>query len=262
MNKLRIVLSVVILLSLAGLAQAEEAELGITFDTTYVSKYIWHGFNYYGHDNSAIQPSIDVDRWGTGFGITLWHSRANRGRFRDLEEFDYILYYGNSVFEDTACATDYTFSWLYYDYTDAPTKDSDLQEFIMQLSWPNMLPGGSVPNYYLGRLWPAKSGSTALKDIGGWVHVLGLGYDWTMPGILPGDSEQIVSLIADLTYNDGYGGAGVDHDWSHATLGASTSFQIADNLTFTPAVYYQISMEDSVNKEDEVWTALSLTYKF
>ncbi len=262
MNKLRIVLSVVILLSVVGLAQAEQKELGITFDTTYVSKYIWHGINFYGHDNSATQPSIDVDLWGTGFGMTLWHSRANRGGFRDLEEFDYILYYSNSVFEDTPCATDYAVSWLYYDFTDATTRDSDLQELIMQFSLPNILPGDIVPTYFVGKLWPARSGSTVLKDIGGWVHVLGLGYDWTIPGFLPDSSEQVVSLIADITYNDGYGGVGVDHDWSHATLGASTSFQIADNLTFTPALYYQISMDDSVNDEDELWTALSLTYKF
>ncbi len=262
MSKVRILLSVVILLSLAGLVQAQEKELGVTFDTTYVSKYIWHGFNYYGHDNSAIQPSIDLDLWGTGFGVTVWHSRANRGRFRDLEEFDYILYYGDSAFEDTCFSTDYTISWLYYDYSDAPTKDSDLQEFVVQFSWPNMLPEGIVPSYYLGRLWPAKSGSAVLKDVGGWVHVIGLGYDWTIPDILPGSPEQVVSLFADLTYNDGYGGASVDHDWSHATLGASTSFEIAENLTFTPALYYQMSMDDSVNNEDEVWTGLSLTYQF
>ncbi len=262
MSNVRIVLSIVVLLPLVGLLQAEENEIGITFDTTYVSKYIWHGFNFYGHDNSAIQPSIDLDLWGTGFGLTLWHSRANRGRFRDLEEFDYILYYGDSSFEDTCFSTDYTISWLYYDYFDAPTKDSDLQEFVLQLSWLNMLPEGIVPSYYLGRLWPAKAGSAVLKDVGGWVHVVGLGYDWTISGIFPDSSEQVISLMADLTYNDGYGGAGVDHDWSHATLGASTSFEIAESLTFTPALYYQMSMDDSVNNEDEVWTSLSLTYKF
>jgi hypothetical protein len=248
--------------NLADLAQAEEKELGVTLDTTYVSEYIWHGFNFYGHDNAAIQPSIDVDLWGTGFGLVLWYSRATRSGFRDLEEFDYILYYGNSAFEDTTYTTDYTVSWLYYDFADAPTRDSDLQELMAQFSWPNMLPVDIVPSYTVGKLWPAKSASGVLKNIGGWVHVLGLGHDCTIPGVLPGSDEQVVSLMADLTYNDGYGSVAADHDWSHATLGASTSFQIADNLDFTPAVYYQISMDDSVNDEDEVWTSLSLTCGF
>ncbi|MHC4496312.1 MAG: hypothetical protein ACYSYM_10875, partial [Planctomycetota bacterium] len=159
MNTMRVLLTAVTLLSLAGLAQAEEKELGITFDTIYVSKYIWHGFNFYGHDNSAIQPSLDVDLWDTGFGMILWHSLATRSGLRDFEEFDYILYYGNGTFEDTAYATDYTVSWLYYDFFDAPTKDSDLQELMVQFSWPDMLPAGIVPSYTVGKLWPAKSGS-------------------------------------------------------------------------------------------------------
>lgn len=262
MNAVKIQLCAFMLLVSANLAQAEEGKLGITLDTTYVSKYIWHGFDFYADDHSATQPSVDVDLWGTGFGVTLWHSRANGSGFRDFEEFDYIVYYGNTAFADTPYAMDYTFSWLYYDYFDAPSRHSDLQEFIQSFSWPNLLPGGVVPSYSVGKLWPARSSSPVLKGIGGWVHVFGLGYDLTVPGILSNNPEQVVSLMADLTYNDGYNGATVDHDWSHATLGVSTGIQIAKNLTFTPGLYYQISMDDSVNREDEFWTSLSLTYKF
>ena len=262
MSRVGILLSVVLLSSVAGLAQADETELGVTLDTTYVSKYIWHGFNFYGHDDSAIQPSVDVDLWGTGFGVIFWSSWATNSGTRNIEEYDYILYYGNSVFEDTPYATDYTVNWLYFDFYDTPTKGSDLQEFAAQLSWPDLLPAGIVPSYYIGKLWPAKSGSAALKHIGGWVHELGLGYDWALPGIGPETPEQVVSLMANVAYNDGYGATGADHDWSHATVGASTSFEVAENLNFTPAVYYQISMDDSVNRDDELWTGLSLTYGF
>ncbi len=262
MNRARILLSAVMLSSLAGFVQADEGELGVTVDTTFVSKYIWHGINFYGHDNAALQPSVDVDLWGTGFGVLVWHSMATKGGSINLEEFDYILYYGGSVFDETPCAMNYTFNWLYYDFFDGPTRGSDLQELMAQFSWPELLPAGIVPNYTVGKLWPARSGSAALKHIGGWVHVLGLGYDLTMPGIGPETPEQVVSLMADVTYNDGYGSAGADHDWSHATVGASTSFEVAENLDFTPGVYYQISMDDSVNPNDEVWTSLSLTYGF
>jgi long-subunit fatty acid transport protein len=54
----------------------------------------------------------------------------------------------------------------------------------------------------------------------------------------------------------------VDHDWSHAVFGASTGFTVTDKLTFTPGIYYQISMDDSVNPEDEYWFSLSMTYTF
>lgn len=250
------------LLGLSGLAQADKGDLGFTFDTAYVSKYMWNGFNFYGHDNGAIQPSMDVDLWGTGFGATFWASYALKSGSRDLEEFDYILYYSGQFLDDTAFATDYTVSWLYFDFYDAPTRALDLQELMAQFSWPELLPSGVVPSYTVGKLWPAKSGSAAIKHIGGWIHVLGLGYGVTMPGLTAEDPEQVISLLADLAYNDGFGAPGADHDWSHATFGASTSFSVAENLAFTPAVYYQMSMEDSVNPDDEVWATLSLTYGF
>lgn len=262
MSKTKLVLSMLVLSCLAGLVQAEERKLGVTLDTTYVSKYMWHGFNFYGHNNAAVQPSVDLDLWGTGFGATVWASWATESGSRNLEEFDYILYYGNRVFEDTPYSTDYTLSWLYYDYYDSASRGSDLQEMIAQVSWPSICPFGTVPSYTVGKLWPARSGAPALKHIGGWVHVLALGYDLTLPGMLPDTPEQVVSLMADLTYNDGYGVPLADHDWSHATLGASTAFSLAPNLDFTPGVYYQISMDDTVNPDDEVWTSLSLTYGF
>lgn len=262
MNRTSILLSVVMLLGLVAWVQADERELGVTLDTTFVSKYMWHGFNFYGHSNGAVQPNVNVDLWGTGFGAMAWGSWAMESGNRDLEEFNYVLNYGNSVFADTPYATNYTVNWLYYDYYDAPSRDSDLQELNAQLSWPELLPAGIVPNYTVGKLWQARSGSAVLKGVSGWVHVLGLGYDLSLPDLFPDMPEQVISLMTDLTFNDGYGAAGVDHDWSHATVGASTSFPIVENLSFTPGVYYQISMDDSVNTDDEFWTSLSLAYAF
>jgi hypothetical protein len=246
---------------LASTVLAEGEMPGVTLDTTYVSKYIWHGFDLYG-DHGAIQPSVDIDLWGSGFGVMVFHSRANRSGFRNMEEFNYIPYYSNSAFADSAWATDYSVSWLYYDYYDNKSSDADLQEVVLSFSWPNLPLGGIVPSYTTGKLWPTSSNAPGMRNIGGWVHVFGLGYDLKTSPIVPGTDEQVFSLIADLTYNDGYNGADVDHDWSHVTLGVSTSFDLGNNLTFAPAVYYQISMDDSVNDEDEVWTGLSLSYSF
>jgi hypothetical protein len=66
----------------------------------------------------------------------------------------------------------------------------------------------------------------------------------------------------DLVYNDGVGAANVDHDWSHVLFGISTDFTVAENLTFTPAFYFQRSMDDSVNTSNEYWVTLSLAYMF
>jgi hypothetical protein len=62
-----------------------------------------------------------------------------------------------------------------------------------------------------------------------------------------------------VNYNDGILGA--DHDWSHATLGLSTSFEL-EPVTLTPFLNYQISMDESVNDEDEIYGGISITLDF
>ncbi len=240
--------------SSAQAAGSADPRIGVTLDYTFASKYMWHGFNLYG-SKTASQPSVDLDFWQTGFGAMIWHSRANDSGFRNFEENDYIVYYGNSLFSDTPLAIDYNFSWLYYDYYDNPSRDVDLQELIMGFTFPNLLPGGVTASYSTGLLWPTRSSVPGLKNIGGWVHVFGLSRDVAV-------GEQVFSLMTDLTYNDGYAGGAVDHDWSHATFGVSTSFTLWKNFTFTPALYQQKSMDDSVNTNDDLWTTLSLAYRF
>jgi len=270
MKKKVILLAAVILLSAAGLveAQEQEGELGVTLDVTYLSRYIWRGFDMYNNNTSAIQPSIDIDFYGTGFGVTVLSSRANGSGFENLEEMDITLYYYNSLFEGETYATDYTVGWRYYNFPDNRQSALDLQEFFASLSWPNICPAGIVPSYTIIRMWSAKSNSPrnqALSargrgDVEGWIHIVGLGYDWTVEGLLPETPEQILHLSADLVYNDGV--LGVDHDWSHMLFGVSTGFELADNVTLTPALYYQASMENTVNTQDEFWVGLSMKYKF
>ena len=262
MNRFNVLLGIVLLVSSADLVRGQGEAPDVTLDYTFASKYIWHGFNLYGHNTNASQPSVNVDFWDTGFGAMVFHSRAKSSGQVNAEEYNYILYYSNSFLDDTPLATDYSVSWLYYDYYRNNSHDSDVQELVLSFAWPNLLPGGITPNYTTGKLWQSSSNEPALKGVSGWVHVFGLNYGLTTPGILGGSDEQVIDLIADLTYNDGYNGANVDHDWSHVTLGASTSFDLGHNLTLTPGVYYQISMDDSVNDKDEVWTTLSLSYQF
>lgn len=261
MKKKVILLIAVISLSTAGLVQAQERNLSGTFDVTYLSRYIWRGFDMYEDDHSAIQPSIDLDLYGTGLGIKILWSRANTSGFEDNEWFNYTLYYNNSFFQAQNYATDYTVGWGYYNYIDSPAKASDLQELFASFSWPEICPAGFVPSYTIVLVWPSKSNSTFASDYGGWLHVLGLDYDITIANIVPEEIPvRTLHLSTDLVYNDGVLGA--DAEWSHMVFGLSTDLEISSNLTFTPAFYFQSSWEDSVNNDDEIWVGLSMKYKF
>jgi len=261
-----ILLAAVILLSAAGFAQAQEGVLSGTFDITFLSSHIWRGFDVYPNNHGAYQGSLDLDLYGTGFGVKLLSSRAFSKGFENTEELDLTLYYGNNLFEGEAYAIDYTVGWVNYNYPDQPVRAAHMQEAFASFSFPDAGPFGVVPSYTIVCMWPAKSYSTVGPN-GGWLHIMGLGYDLTVPGLLPETPEQTLHLSMELVYNDGAapgsaGAAFVDHDWSHAVLGISTEFDLAENIALTPALYHQQSMDSSVNNEDEWWLSLGLSYKF
>ncbi|MHC4482703.1 MAG: hypothetical protein ACYSW4_04065 [Planctomycetota bacterium] len=277
MKKKGILLIAVVLLSTAGLVQAQEGQLSGTIDVTYKSSYIWRGFDYYADDHSAIQPSIDLDLYGTGFGVNVMWSRAISSGFENTERISLALYYGNNLFEGETYATNYKLGWVYYGFPDesrsgsesARCKAADMQEFFAAFSWPDICPAGVVPSYTILTMWPSEGDSATHKNAG-YAHVVGLGYDLTVPGLLSETPEQIIHFSAEAVYNDGVApgvvvnaaSGTVDHDWSHAVFGVSTGFDLGNNLTFTPGFYYQSSWEDTVNPEDEYWVSLGIAYKF
>ncbi len=252
----------------AGLAQAQVGELHGVIDLTFQSKYIWRGFDVYG-DKSAIQPSIDLDLFGSGFGVSITGHRANASGYEDGERWDYMVYYGNKLFEDEVYATNWRMAYVQYNYPDSSshtTSSTDISELHWVLSWPNVIPvKGLVPSYVLIKLWPYNSDSLA-NEASGFAHVFMLDYGLSVPGILPDTDEQVLRLHTELVYNDGVdprpGSTGVDHDWSNIVFGVETDFDLGNNLSFTPGLYCQVSMDDSVNDEDETWVNLGLKYKF
>ncbi|MHC4124048.1 MAG: TorF family putative porin [Planctomycetota bacterium] len=258
-----ILLITVVLMCLAGMALAEEGKLSGTIDVTYVSRYIFRGIDTYREDHSAIQPSINLDLYGTGFGIGVWMSQANGSGQVNNEEIRYTIHYGNSLFDAESYKIDYALGWTYYNFPDNPRKAKDNEEVFGAFSFPNLLPCGVVPSYTYIHVWQAEGGNgCGFRKCGGPLHVFGLGYDLAVPGFISETAEQILHLSAATVYNDGTYGAGVDNDWSHAVFGISTGFDIGNNLTFTPGFYYQSSWEDSVNTSDDYWTSLNLSYAF
>jgi len=261
----RVLLLSIIFLNLSATVNAQETKggqmcaepsLGVIFDATYVSRYIWRGYDTYPDNHSAIQPSIDIDLYETGFGINVWSSMANRSGFEDDKEIDYTVYYYNSFFDKEIYAVNYRLGWSYYSYPVMPRTAADMQELFATFCLPNICPLGIIPSYTPICTWPSEKNSD-VRENGGWLHIFGLCYDLTMPNIIP---ERTFHLTAETIYNDGAYGS--THDWSHAVFGISTSFNVTKNLTFTPAFYYQSSWEKSVNEHDEHWISLSLTYQF
>ncbi|MBN1435562.1 MAG: hypothetical protein JW936_00680 [Sedimentisphaerales bacterium] len=243
--------------------------IGVTVDNTFTSRYMWRGFDLF-DDHAAYQPSVDLDLFQSGFSVNMWGSipmgtgSLNHGNgINEWQEWDYTVAYGNTLFADTCYAIDYGINYIYYDFPKLD-RASDTMEVGAGISMPNLISLGDVaivPSYYAGALWPAESGGDT--EIDGWAHVFGLSADLVTAGIIPGTEEQVWSLSWDITYNDGQ--FAVDHDWSHTTFGlaAPVDFDVfGQTVTVTPFMNYQVSMDDSVNDENEFYGGVSVTVCF
>lgn len=95
-------LLLIIVVAATGLTIAAESDgqLHGTINLDYNSRYIWRGYDAYKNDHSAFQPSVDLDLFGTGFGLNIWSSRANGSGFENSEWLTYTLYYGTMLFAE------------------------------------------------------------------------------------------------------------------------------------------------------------------
>jgi len=257
-----LVLVIAAMMFLAGSVQAgekslseTEKELGVTFDLTYVSKWMSKGAQAYGQQGGLFK-TLDLDLWGTGFGVKITHRNATSSGYVDKQRFDYRPYYKGQLFEGQRYFTKYDISVGYEHYPGlAREKANTTFEWIFAFAWPELLPGGLVPSYKAHYEYPASGGDT-YHYVTGWVHRFGLAYQVNVEPF-----PNAIKLTGDLAYNDGLGGK--EHDWSYFTLGASTRFNLSDDLTFVPGIYHQITMEESVcNRKDVTYCSLSLKYKF
>lgn len=280
--KKSILAGVVLLFAAGGLVNAQEGELHGVVDFTYQTKYLWRGIDVY-NDKSAMQPSVMLDLCGTGFGLSAEGHRANSSGFETTERWDFTLFYKNAICPEEDYAMQYLFGWRYFYFPDDPlggmppgaSGEIDLQEIHAVVSMPKILGvEGLVPTYVLVKLWPAESdsfvGSQNIFGLtpgtaSGFAHIFMLDYGIPMAGLTPETPEQILKLHSEVVFNDGVDprGIGVDHDWTNAVFGIATDFDMGEGLKLTPGVYYQVTMDSSINPDqDETWFTLGLSYSF
>jgi hypothetical protein len=235
----------------------EGKDLGVTLDATFMSKYIWRGYNV--TDDPSFQPSVDLDLFGTGLGLNVWGAFALTSGYEELDELDYTIYYSDTAFDDESFAIDWGVNYVYYDFPNVRSETADAHEFGASVAFPNLIPLGEsylVPSYYAGYMFPT---STTYGPDKAWFHILTVAYDLPITPLIKGQESQAISLFADLTYNDGAFGS--ESGFSHSTVGVSSNFEIGD-FAIVPMLNYQFSFEDTVNDDDEFYGGVSLSYAF
>lgn len=258
-NKKFLALGLVFLLSMVctETVRAEEKKIGLTLDLTYTSKWMSKGSAAYGQQGGIFETA-DVSFWDSGFGIKVCHRSCTSSGYVDKQRFDYRPYFKGIMFEDSPLLTKYNISCGYEHYYGSSLKDSNTTlEWVLKMNWPKLLCNGIVPYYIVHYETPASSGNARNAEAG-WIHRFGMNYDLNVAKL-----PKPISLCSEIAYNDGHGRKTRDHDWSHVTLGASTSFKLSENMCFVPGLYHQITMDKSVNgQKDVTYCMLSMRYKF
>ncbi|MFC1764601.1 hypothetical protein ACFL6U_21350 [Planctomycetota bacterium] len=245
-------------------------------DVTFQSRYMWRGFKVFGNDSAmAYTAYVKED---TGFGAMLQPHIANGGGWVEEQRWDYVLFYENIVGSDERFALQYNFGYEYYNYPQRSSKVADLQELHLKLAMPSVFGvDGLVPSYTPVIMWQSR-GTTSRTEVGhanGWFHIFALDYNIETPGLTPESPTQPVRLHTELVYNDGVNPIAhttqspVDNDWSHFIIGAGTDFDIGYNISITPEIYYQRTLDSSVSSvngthssKDIVWFTLGAKWAF
>lgn len=273
----KVMLLTAMLLVTASLAQAQWGvdQIDGTLDVTYHSAYMWRGFDVYSgaHGEGAIQPNLDLNLGG-GFGVYAEYLRANTSGFEDAQRLNASLYYGDTVLQAEPWETDYTVGYTFYSFPNLSVSNAGMSELFARASMPQLIGGGLTP--YLGTYyaWNTRSGGVADKVAAGWMHQLGLGYDYRLEGITADMPAMDLSFYSELWYNGNAWGflsdspqagadGSVDHDWSHWLLGVTTDMPVAEGWTLTPGLHYQHRLDKAIADAPTVlWATVGLSYQF
>jgi hypothetical protein len=133
--KKRALLTTVMFLLIASTAQAEDDQLGVTFDLTYASRWMSRGRPVWS-DTGGFFETIDLDLYGTGLGAAVTHRSATSSDWVNKQRFDYTFYYGGTVldgqgdsfFTSGVCCTQFKINWIYKHWYDNPRNKSNMRQ--------------------------------------------------------------------------------------------------------------------------------------
>jgi hypothetical protein len=239
-----------------------EGEIDFELSSTFLSRHMINGIDMT-DDHGVVIPTGTVIFGDSGFSAKVIHVYPISNNLVASIENNYAAFYTGSFLEDTPWATHFTLNYFYFGKPNIGGHKNDAREIGSTFFWPQFYKLGNgyiTPNYYVGHFGASKSNSN-IRNSEGFIHIFGLNYDFEVSEFWPSGDKQAFRLSGNISYNDGYAGAVIEHDWSHAVLGISTSIQ-KGNLTITPMLNYQISMEETVNTQNELWSGINVTYRF
>lgn len=246
-------------------------KLGITLTGAWWSKFMWRGFKIL--NSGGYLHDVDVNLWDTGFhfrfqgaypshdrgkpllsGNPPWLDFARRPKYdrSDIDIFGYNLSWKKDVCEGLNVEVG-------GNYFDMYGLDSQKADFLESYGILTLTKIPLTPHFGAYYDWPYND-----KHKGeGWMTDLGITKHVPFAGCSAlGISATAFLLSADLWYNGGAWSGGVDPGWAYAEFKAMLPIPLPHHLMLIPGVTYQWSLEDTVDKDDELYATVALQYKW
>jgi uncharacterized protein (TIGR02001 family) len=211
------------------------SEVAFDADVTFVSEYIWRGFDAIADDRPAVQPSVTMVFGQSGLWLNLWSAIA----LADTEfvELDLVAGYDRPLSEHFA----FSIGAGYFTFPSMPhypDENSTTPEAYVGMTACSVPFSPSVTLYY----------DFNLGD--GIYATLSFCRDFEVKG-------KAVHLSLLTGYTRQYRGIGVDPGFSDVCLGLSTDVGFK-GVMVTPSINYVIVPNETINDENEFWAGLSI----
>jgi len=230
-----IISSAIALMMLVGAVCGQaRADIGAEGNVTWVSSYIWRGFDLLADDEPAIQPGLAFSL-PHDMSLGLWGSYGLDDE-DDLDEFDVTLSKSGTF----KCGTEWSIGHTYYTF---PVVDQESQETFVGLVFPSLMLSPALDVYFD---WGDGDGVYA---------ALSGGLDVPFSG----DGQVPLSLGVSIGYSDGYWG--IEPGVTDVSLSAAVPVPVKA-VTITPALNYVVTPGDRANNEDEFWGGIDIAFSF
>lgn len=246
-------------------------KLGITLTGAWESKFIWRGFEIL--NSGVYRHDVDVSLWDTGFHFRFQGSHPSHDRSKPLlsahppwlenaKIFSYdrsdidIFGYNLSWKKDVCEGLNLEVGGNYFDMYGLNSQKADFLESYGILTLTKI---PLTPHFGAYYDWPYNDSHKGE----GWMTDIGVLKPLPFPGCPAlGISATALLLSADLWYNGGAWSGMVEPGWAYAEFKAMLPIPLPHHLMLIPGVTYQWSLEDTVNKDDELYATVALQYKW
>jgi hypothetical protein len=248
---------------MASAVVAEETPVDVTVSSNVASTYMWNGFDRVEtlglQAGPVVQPGVSVGVRGTGLNVNVGGSFVVNDN-SELHETTYGVGLNRSVSPLVSVGAGYTFYNNRVSRTVSPgvtvdgVDDHEVWGSVVVTSGVGVKPGVTVKYEK-----PTGDGATGYEVVVG-----SLAYAMPLSGVNVGGVGVNLNWNTGVVYNSGVTVGGVDVVKSGVSawqVGVGSAVQ-AGRVVVSPSVNYQVSVEKTVDTQNEFWATVGVAYGF